>query len=245
MDIARCTTNLILHSMALLVRVLPQNAGVAILDFFVLYAIFEIIPWPYILPPNQSEYFYLFFAFCLACLPASHWLASATFLLSEVEKGFSPSFIGAVRFGFSRIHRTWLILVFAVMLTYVPMFFLVRLPDLEVTGFLLLGITIFCCSLVVFPFFLSSFVLKNGNAIVTEGDIKRPSSVSLLIAAILLFGVGCVPGVGIICCLWRQSGLSDFQVAYLLFVVVFVFPLASQVAFFKQVQVKQFVPARA
>lgn len=239
MGITRRTKLLIFRSLYLFARTLPQNFGLVILGLLMLNVIFDFI-WPYVLPLNRNAKFDLVWAFSLACLPASHWLTSVYFLFSEAEKGNPPSFYEAVKFGLSRAYRSYCIIVASLFVVFVFLSFLsflaTRSGDTALAVGILVGIVGWCWSVMTIPVFASSFILTDGEALITkEIDTKRPIRLHLLIASTIFFGIG----FGIINGLWRQTELNFFHVTYLLFVTTLSLPLASQVVVFEETRVKQ------
>ena len=235
LETIRGSAFLIAKSFGLLLRALPLNMAMMLLNILALWVGLEFTG-AYLLPVNRPLEMDLPLAAFLWSLALSHWLASATYVFSQTERERAPSILKATWFGLCRLPRAWVIATTCLLLIYLPLLVLEKIAVVEaaIIGGLLLGVVFWCVTLVSFPILASSFILKESHPSAPGGlRGELPGRAAFLLAAVVMMGLGCIPGHAIIACFWRES---EIPVSLLLLPTVLSFPLSSQIVYLGQIR---------
>lgn len=235
MGTIRGSVRLIAKSLRLLLKALPLNVALILLSILTFWVVLEVT-WAYLLPVNRPRKLDLPLANFLWSLALSYWLASATYVFSEAERERTPSILKATWFGLCRLPRAWVIATTCLLLVYLPLLVLEKIAVVEaaIIGGLLLGVVFWCVTLVSFPILASSFILKESHS-GASGNLREelPGRAAFLLAAVVMMGLGCIPGRAIIACSSRQN---EILVSLLLLPTVLSFPLSSQIVYLGEIR---------
>lgn len=234
--ILRRALQLTQRGMLLFGRAIPEHLLLVLLNVAVFTALLHL-PWKLVLPTERSVEFDVRLITLLGTLPASHWLASLLFLLQAKQRDQQMSLGTACRLGLRNAAKAWPFVVLAFGLTIVPLWTIATLRESMFILGLVTLILFWTCVITLFPVLVSACVLEQEswtNKLAQQWRSKGANGTVVFASTTVLFSLGCILACVLVTALWRQFGLNDFQVSFLVLTTVAGLPLSGQVAAYEQ-----------